>query len=74
MSNDLSFEELTQAFVKALRGKSGQDPQPRQESKPAAEDDSVEIPEEFLGDDFPDRDLDEFPEENEPDLEMYDED
>lgn len=73
MSNDLSFEELTQAFVKALRGKSGQESQSRQETKPAAEVDSVDIPEEFLGDDFPVGDLDEFPEENEPDLAMYDE-
>lgn len=74
MSDELSFEELTQAIVRAMRGNSAQESQSRQEPKNPAAEDSVEIPEEFLGDDFPVGDLDEFQEENEPDLAMYDED
>ena len=74
MSDELSFEELTQAIVRAMRGNSAQESQSRQEPKNPAAEDSVEIPEEFLGDDFPVGDLDEFQDENEPDLAMYDED
>jgi len=74
MSSDLSFEELTQAFARALRGNSGQNSESVPEPKHAAVEDSVEIPDEFLGDDFPDGDLEEFEEENEPGLAMYDED
>lgn len=74
-SDELSFEELSQAFARAMRGNAAEGTESA-DRKPeaAAAGDSVEIPEELLGDDFPGGELEEDGlEETDPSLAMFDE-